>query len=56
MLVWAAGATGFVGSVVLEQLLRLCPLIKRVYLLIRDKNGQTGKPMLCSVLVEQCYC
>ena len=37
-----AGATGFVGSVVLEQLLRICPTVKRVYVLIRDKRGQTG--------------
>ena len=41
-LVFVAGATGFVGSVVLEQLLRICPTVKRVYVLIRDKRGQTG--------------
>ena len=41
--VWAAGATGFVGSVVLEQLMRLCPNFKRIYLLIRVKRGQSGK-------------
>ena len=37
-----AGATGFVGSVVLEQLLRVCPSIKRIYVLIRSKRGQSG--------------
>lgn len=29
------GAVGFVGSVVLEQLLRLCPEITRIYLVVR---------------------
>lgn len=37
-----AGATGFVGSVVLEQLLRVCPSVKRIYVLIRSKRGQSG--------------
>ena len=39
-----AGATGFVGSVVLEQLLRVCPTVKKIYLLIRVKRGQSGAP------------
>ena len=43
MSVWPAGSTGFVGSVVLEQLMRLCPTFKRIYLLIRVKRGQQGK-------------
>jgi Male sterility protein len=29
------GAVGYVGSVVLEQLLRLCPEITRIYLVVR---------------------
>lgn len=37
-----AGVTGFVGSVVLEQLLRVCPSVKRVYVVIREKRGLTG--------------
>ena len=45
-----AGATGFVGSVVLEQLLRVCPTVKRVYVLIRDKRGQSGD--LCPMTDE----
>ncbi|EIE20590.1 hypothetical protein COCSUDRAFT_48572 [Coccomyxa subellipsoidea C-169] len=36
------GATGFVGSVVLEQILRVCPTVKRIYVLIREKRGQSG--------------
>ena len=40
---WLAGSTGFVGSVVLEQLMRLCPTFKRIYVLIRVKRGQQGE-------------
>ena len=36
------GASGYVGSVVLEQLLRVCPEVARIYLLIRGKRGSTG--------------
>jgi hypothetical protein len=33
--VFITGGAGYVGSVVLEQLLRLCPEISRIYLLVR---------------------
>lgn len=33
------GATGFVGSVVLEQLLRTCPDVHKVFVLVRQKRG-----------------
>ena len=36
------GASGYIGSVVLEQLLRSCPDVARIYLLIRGKRGSTG--------------
>lgn len=32
------GAVGYVGSVALEQLLRLCPEIKKIYLVVRYVN------------------
>ena len=41
----SAGATGFLGSAILEQLLRLCPNVT-VNLLIREKHGQPGEPPL----------
>ena len=37
--VFLTGATGFVGSLVLEQLLRTCPDIHKVYVLVRQKHG-----------------
>ncbi len=33
------GATGYVGSLVLEQLLRVCPDVRAVYVSIRPKWG-----------------
>lgn len=37
------GVTGFVGSLVLEQLLRTCPEIARVYVVVRQKHGISGR-------------
>ncbi|XP_010143957.1 PREDICTED: fatty acyl-CoA reductase 1 isoform X2 [Buceros rhinoceros silvestris] len=35
------GVTGFMGKVLLEKLLRSCPKVKAVYVLVRHKAGQT---------------
>jgi alcohol-forming fatty acyl-CoA reductase len=35
-----AGATGFLGKVMIEKLLRGCPGIKKIYMLLRPKRGQ----------------
>jgi hypothetical protein len=37
-----------VGSVVLEQLLRVCPTVRRIYVIIREKRGQSGMAALCN--------
>lgn len=37
------GATGFVGKVLLEKLLRSCPKVKAVYVLVRKKASQTAE-------------
>jgi len=37
--IFLTGATGSVGSVFLEKLLRSCKGLTKVYLLIRPKNG-----------------
>lgn len=34
-----SGATGFMGKVLVEKLLRDCPLVERLYLLVRRKRG-----------------
>ncbi|XP_069037556.1 fatty acyl-CoA reductase 1 isoform X2 [Lepisosteus oculatus] len=37
------GATGFMGKVLLEKLLRSCPAVNAVYVLVRQKAGQAPK-------------
>lgn len=37
--VFITGGTGFLGKVLVEKLLRSCPGIKTLYLLIRPKSG-----------------
>lgn len=37
--VFVTGATGFMGKVLVEKLLRDCPDIETMYLLIRTKRG-----------------
>lgn len=35
------GATGFMGKVLVEKLLRSCPEVKTLYILVRPKAGQS---------------
>lgn len=37
--IFVTGATGFMGKVLVEKLLRDCPDIEKMYLLIRTKKG-----------------
>lgn len=37
--VFITGGSGFVGKVLIEKLLRSCPNIKTIYLLMRPKRG-----------------
>lgn len=50
--VFITGGTGFMGKVLLEKLLRACPGVAKIYLLIRPKKGQDAherlKLLLCS--------
>uniref|UniRef100_T1ITA3 Fatty acyl-CoA reductase n=1 Tax=Strigamia maritima TaxID=126957 RepID=T1ITA3_STRMM len=41
--VFITGATGFMGKVLVEKLLRSCPDIKNIYVLIRSKNQMDTK-------------
>lgn len=38
--VFVTGGTGFVGKALIEKLLRSCPGIKSIFLLIRPKRGK----------------
>jgi FlaA1/EpsC-like NDP-sugar epimerase len=48
--VMITGATGFMGKVLVEKLLRSCPQIGRIYLLMRTKRGQEPKARLNDLL------
>jgi hypothetical protein len=41
--VFVTGGTGFMGKVLVEKLLRTCPKIGRIYLLMRIKKGKDPK-------------
>ncbi|CAH1256360.1 FAR1 [Branchiostoma lanceolatum] len=44
------GATGFMGKVLVEKLLRACPDVERLYLLVRHKAGQTPTQRINSIV------
>jgi uncharacterized protein YbjT (DUF2867 family) len=39
--VFVTGGTGFVGKLLLEKLLRACPGVRIIFLLMRPKNGKS---------------
>lgn len=48
--VFITGATGFVGKATVEKLLRTCPVVKNVYVLIRPKAGSDVKSRLAELV------
>ncbi|GAA6084149.1 fatty acyl-CoA reductase 1 isoform X1 [Tachysurus ichikawai] len=44
------GATGFMGKVLLEKLLRSCPSISMVYVLVRPKAGQSPSARVADMI------
>lgn len=44
--VFITGATGFLGKVLLEKLLRSCYNLRQIYILIRPKRGLTASDRL----------
>jgi 1-acyl-sn-glycerol-3-phosphate acyltransferase len=54
--VFLTGATGFVGKVILEKILRSVPDVKRVFLLVRPRKGQHPQDRLrAEVLTSQIF-
>lgn len=48
--IFITGGTGFMGKVLLEKLLRACPGVFKIFLLIRPKRGQHAKERLHELL------
>ncbi len=49
------GSTGFIGKVLIWKLLHSCPLIERIYILMRPKHGKDVAARLkelCSLTVS----
>lgn len=59
--VLVTGATGFLGKILIEKLLRSCPEISTIYLVIRPKRGKTSQQRIddfvnnCVRLVQTNY-
>ena len=49
------GGSGFVGKCLLEKLLRSCPHVHTIYLLLRPKSGQTAQKRLHALLSSQVF-
>jgi len=54
--VFITGGTGFMGKVLVEKLLRSCPGIKTIYLLMRSSNGKTVQLRLEELINNQVKC
>ncbi|XP_057371715.1 putative fatty acyl-CoA reductase CG5065 [Daphnia carinata] len=53
--VFITGATGFMGKVLVEKLLRSCPGIERIYLLMRPSKGQSVECRLQDLINNQIF-
>jgi fatty acyl-CoA reductase len=53
--VFITGGTGFLGKILIEKLLRSCPGIKSIYLLMRPKRGAEITARLNEILNSQLF-
>lgn len=51
--VFITGGTGFMGKILIEKLLRTCPHIKHIYLLIRPKKGKNVQQRLGEIFDDR---
>jgi thioester reductase-like protein len=48
--VFITGATGFLGKVLIEKLLRCCPEINKIYILVRHKKNKSPQQRVNEIL------
>jgi fatty acyl-CoA reductase len=48
--IFITGATGFLGKCLVEKLLRSCYDLEKIYILVRQKKGQTPEQRLNDIL------
>jgi fatty acyl-CoA reductase len=53
--VMVTGATGFMGKVLVEKLLRSCPHISNIYLLVRSKKGKNSESRLDEIFDDPLF-
>jgi fatty acyl-CoA reductase len=53
--VFITGATGFMGKVLVEKILRSCPGVERLYLLMRPSKGQSVDCRLQEFIQNQVF-
>lgn len=47
--IFLTGGSGFLGKVIIEKLLRSCPNVKKIYVLLRSKKGRSSEERMKSL-------
>lgn len=53
--IFITGATGFLGKLAVEKLLRVCPDLKQIFILIREKKGKDVKQRVEEIFNEPTF-
>ena len=51
--IFLTGATGFIGKVFIEKVLRSCPDVGDIYILIRPRRGRSVRERMKKIFKEQ---